>query len=182
MILVAGGGRAFDDEALTFGALDALRARLQAHGGQDITLVRHGACGCDRLWDPSVCTGADRLIDAWASARGLRCVRHPATWSVAAAARYGGWVCTRCPNKKQPVKWDWVRTSCGRCGTVGQVRGLVSYDPGAGVERNQRMLEPSRPDLGLVFPGGPNTRDLTARLLAARVPTWGVAGREIVRL
>lgn len=43
----------------------------------------------------------------------------------------------------------------------------------AGPLRNQRMLN-ERPDLGIGFPGGRGTADMTRRLLAAKVPVHSV--------
>lgn len=42
----------------------------------------------------------------------------------------------------------------------------------AGSARNARMLREGRPDAVLAFPGGPGTRDMVRKALAAGTPTW----------
>lgn len=44
------------------------------------------------------------------------------------------------------------------------------YGKGAGHIRNQRMLDQSKPDLVLAFPGGRGTRDMIERARKAGVP------------
>lgn len=41
----------------------------------------------------------------------------------------------------------------------------------AGMARNTQMLKAFQPDLGVAFPGGRGTSDMTKKLLAAGVPT-----------
>lgn len=42
----------------------------------------------------------------------------------------------------------------------------------AGNMRNSRMLRDFKPDLGVSFPGGNGTKDMTTKLLDARIPTF----------
>jgi hypothetical protein len=44
--------------------------------------------------------------------------------------------------------------------------------PSAGPRRNARMLADSKPDAGVIFPGGRGTEDMERRLRAAGVPVW----------
>jgi len=44
----------------------------------------------------------------------------------------------------------------------------------AGVLRNQRMLDEGKPHMGVAFPGGRGTADMTARLRKARIPVLEV--------
>jgi len=64
MIVLACGGRKFDDNALIYKSLDQLNLRplvdLLIHGGAD---------------------GADRRSGAWAIVRSIPCLRIPAPWS-----------------------------------------------------------------------------------------------------
>lgn len=46
-----------------------------------------------------------------------------------------------------------------------------TFGPRAGIMRNARMLREFKPDLGVAFPGGKGTRDMTERLLLAGIPT-----------
>lgn len=65
------GGRAYQDRAAVFSALDAVFARYP-----DLVIV-HGACtrrGSDEL------AGADRWADEWAQSRGVPVERYPADW------------------------------------------------------------------------------------------------------
>jgi hypothetical protein len=51
--------------------------------------------------------------------------------------------------------------------------------PGAGPRRNARMLRLSRPDMGLLFPGGNGTADMRRKLIAAKIPTLEVHDPKI---
>lgn len=64
MRLLVFGGRYYWDRRRVFGALDAVHAK---HG---ITQVIHGKCP----------TGADKLADEWAKARGVPIRDFPADW------------------------------------------------------------------------------------------------------
>lgn len=50
-----------------------------------------------------------------------------------------------------------------------------SFGKVAGHNRNQRMLDKHKPDVGLAFPGGAGTADMTRRLLTAGVPVYRCA-------
>lgn len=45
------------------------------------------------------------------------------------------------------------------------------YNPKAGPERNQRMIE-SGIDLALIFAGGKGTADMTSRIIKAKIDFW----------
>lgn len=44
--------------------------------------------------------------------------------------------------------------------------------PAAGPRRNARMLAASKPDAGVIFPGGTGTADMEGRLREAGIPVW----------
>jgi predicted NAD-dependent protein-ADP-ribosyltransferase YbiA (DUF1768 family) len=46
------------------------------------------------------------------------------------------------------------------------------YGNAAGPRRNQRMLISGKPELGIAFPGGRGTADMTRRLMGQNVPVW----------
>lgn len=54
------------------------------------------------------------------------------------------------PNLKFPAEW----------GRLGRAAGPI---------RNQRMIDEGKPDLGVAFPGGRGTADMTRRLKAAGI-------------
>lgn len=69
--MIVCGGRAYDDRARVFAALD------RAHARRTITLLVHGAC-----LDPStgILQGADRWADEWARESGVPIEAHAADW------------------------------------------------------------------------------------------------------
>jgi hypothetical protein len=50
-----------------------------------------------------------------------------------------------------------------------------SVDRGAGVKRNQQMIDEFKPDIAVAFPGGRGTADMVRRLKAANIVTVEVA-------
>ena len=61
----------------------------------------------------------------------------------------------------------WAKWSGIKC--VGFPADWKNHKYGAGPIRNQQMLDEGKPDLGVVFPGGSGTADMTARLKKAGV-------------
>lgn len=47
---------------------------------------------------------------------------------------------------------------------IKQIGGQRPYNANAGPQRNQRMIDESRPDVGVVFPGGQGTNDCHLRM------------------
>lgn len=53
------------------------------------------------------------------------------------------------------------------------------YGTAAGGVRNQQMIDEGKPQLLLSFPGGPGTRDMTDRCLAAGIPVKIIPARVL---
>lgn len=103
-VIAVTGGRHYDNREALYGALDW---QLQAG---PIGILAHGGA-----------SGADKLADEWAAARGI---------------------------ERRVFEPDWPR-----------------HGRGAGPQRNQRMLEESKPAVLVAFPGGKGTADCVRRAL-----------------
>lgn len=85
MRVLVTGGRDFNDYAAMRAALDNMHAAEGTIAAQPISLIIHGACGCDAN-EPFSCKleflrGADALADRWARENGIPVKRMPAEWT-----------------------------------------------------------------------------------------------------
>ena len=110
-----------------------------------------------------VCGGRDLLdhewvfaeLDALHAATPVTLLIHGGAWGVDSIA--GNWAIARkVPYKVFAALWQ-------------------QYGRSAGAERNQRMLDESKPDLVVAFPGGVGTADMVKRTKVAKVALRVVA-------
>lgn len=102
-----------------------------------------------------------------------RYVRHVLSWFIQSIGHI-----------TQVVEGD-ARGADRLCGRVAQSMGITvlkfradwdGLGKRAGPIRNQQMLDEGKPDAAIGFPGGVGTRDMTRRLIAAKIPILIDAG------
>jgi hypothetical protein len=87
-------------------------------------------------------SGVDKLARAWAESRGVPFDPYPADW-----------------DNLDAFPFVLRRRADGKI-----------YNAAAGGIRNERMLVEGKPDVGIEFPGGTGTADMSRRLRLAKVP------------
>lgn len=124
------GGRNYRDSARVFEALDYLNGR------KPIKLLIHGAA-----------SGADRLGEKWANARGVEPDGYPAAWGDLTA----------------------------RDAVIKHRPDGAAYNANAGPARNAKMLEMGKPDFVVAFPGGHGTANMISQARMKGVKVFEVA-------
>lgn len=84
------------------------------------------------------------------------------------------------PVSQFPADWDATDHPQARLRWHSKLRKM--YDANAGFRRNLRMILEGAPELGVVFPGGPGTDDMHAKMLRAGIPCLQVDPRHEVTL
>lgn len=125
------GGRDYADKAKVFEVLDYIHQNRGA-----VKLVIHGAA-----------SGADKLGEEWAKARGIEPDPYPALW-------------------------DWLDAPGA---VIKRTRTGKPYNALAGPQRNTKMLTHGKPDCVVAFPGGDGTANMIEQARNSGIRVFEVA-------